>query len=181
MGIFQNIRGVVFLRRISLSIASILLLVCFTNFAWLSDSSQVVHAEANDTYQLNQNEQKVVELVNQERTKRGLLPLTISTKVSQFAREKAEDMRDKNYFDHHSPTYGDPCDHMKNSGVNYSYCGENIAAGQQTPEEVMNAWMSDAGHRDNILSPKYKYIGVGYVDGNDTNQYKTYWTQQFYG
>lgn len=121
-------------------------------------------------------EKAVVDLVNQERTSRGLKPLQIDGKLSKVARLKSEDMRDNNYFSHHSPKYGSPFDMMKKFGIQYSYAGENIAAGQPTPQEVMKSWMNSPGHRANILSSNYTHIGVGYVEGGS---YRTYWTQQF--
>ncbi|MFC3885390.1 CAP domain-containing protein [Bacillus songklensis] len=122
-------------------------------------------------------EKKVVELVNQERQKQGLKPLQLDTKLSDVAREKSKDMMNKNYFDHTSPTYGSPFDMMKKFGIQYSAAGENIAKGQQTPEEVMNSWMNSDGHRRNILDPNFTHIGVGYVEGSGS----TYWTQMFIG
>jgi uncharacterized YkwD family protein len=129
-------------------------------------------------YTLSDYELEVINLVNKEREKHNLKPLEIDMKVSQLARQKSEDMRDKNYFDHTSPTYGKPCDHMKKEGVKYKYCGENIAAGYKTPEEVMEGWLKSKGHRENILNSDYTHIGVGYAEGGT---YGTYWTQQFYG
>ncbi|MFD1706668.1 CAP domain-containing protein [Siminovitchia sediminis] len=125
--------------------------------------------------QLSAYEQKVVELTNAERTKNGLAPLKVDTELSKVAREKSKDMSVNNYFDHNSPTYGSPFDMMKQFGISYRTAGENIAMGQRTPEEVVNAWMNSSGHRANILSKDYTHIGVGHVaDGN-------YWTQQFIG
>lgn len=121
-------------------------------------------------------EQKVVDLTNQERAKQGLKPLTANWELSRVARYKSEDMRDKNYFDHTSPTYGSPFDMMKKFGISYKTAGENIAAGQQTPEEVVKAWMNSPGHRANILNSTYTQIGVGYAKGGS---YGVYWTQQF--
>ena len=84
-------------------------------------------------------------------------------------------MHDKGYFSHTSPTYGSPFDMIKNFGISYRTAGENIARGQRTPLEVMDAWMNSAGHRANILNASFTQIGVGYVsDGN-------YWTQMFIG
>lgn len=108
-------------------------------------------------------EQKVVELTNQERSKQGLAPLKENWELSRVARFKADDMRDKNYFDHTSPTYGSPFTMMKNFGITYKSAGENIAAGQKTPEEVVKAWMNSPGHRANILNEDYNQIGVGYL------------------
>lgn len=123
-------------------------------------------------------EQQVVELVNQERAKAGLKPLTYDAQLSQVARLKSQDMRDKNYFSHTSPTYGSPFDMMRNYGVSYRTAGENIAAGQSTPAQVVQAWMNSPGHRANILNSQYTHIGVGYAQGGS---YGYYWTQMFIG
>ena len=114
--------------------------------------------------------------MNQERAKQGLKPLKLYAPLAKMANDKAMDMRDHNYFDHQSPTYGSPFDMMNKYGIHYSYAGENIAAGQQTPAEVMKGWMNSSGHRANILNPNYTEIGVGYVQGG---QYGTEWVQEF--
>ena len=132
--------------------------------------------KAEQTKDASQFEQKVVDLVNQERQKQGLKPLTLNKELSDVARTKSKDMMDKGYFDHNSPTYGSPFDMMKQFGIEYTTAGENIAKGQQSPEDVMNAWMNSDGHRKNILNPDFTEIGVGYVKGDTT-----YWTQQFIG
>ncbi|MCR8924706.1 CAP domain-containing protein [Priestia megaterium] len=132
--------------------------------------------KAEQTKDASQFEQKVVDLVNQEREKQGLKSLTLNKKLSDVARTKSKDMMDKGYFDHNSPTYGSPFDMMKQFGIEYTTAGENIAKGQQSPEDVMNAWMNSDGHRKNILNPDFTEIGVGYVKGDTT-----YWTQQFIG
>jgi uncharacterized YkwD family protein/spore coat assembly protein SafA len=120
-------------------------------------------------------ENKVAQLVNQERAKKGLQPLAINWQLARVARYKSADMAAKNYFSHTSPTYGSPFNMMENFGIRFSSAGENIAKGQTTPEQVMNAWMNSPGHRANILNSSYTIIGVGYVvDGN-------YWTQLFIG
>lgn len=121
-------------------------------------------------------EQQVINLTNQERAKNGLKPLIADWELSRVARYKSMDMRDKNYFSHDSPTYGSPFTMMKNFGIHYRSAGENIAAGQPTPQEVVRAWMNSPGHRQNILSSSYTHIGVGYAKGGTRNYY---WTQQF--
>jgi uncharacterized YkwD family protein len=116
---------------------------------------------------------QVLTLVNAERSKAGLKPLKMNATLNKSAQAKSQDMHDKHYFDHNSPTYGTPFQMMNKFGYKYSYAGENIAQGQKTPKEVMDAWMNSAGHRANILNSNYTEIGIGYVaDGN-------YWTQQF--
>ncbi|KEK23567.1 CAP domain-containing protein [Bacillus gaemokensis] len=122
---------------------------------------------------LSEFEQRVVELTNAERTKQGLSALQVDNELSKVARTKSEDMQKNNYFDHNSPTYGSPFDMMKKFGISYKSAGENIAQGQRTPEEVVQAWMNSEGHRANILNSGFTHIGVGYVESGN------YWTQQF--
>lgn len=119
-------------------------------------------------------EMKVVDLVNHERVSRGLQPLANNWQLERVARYKANDMLNKNYFSHISPTYGSPFKMMEDFGIYFSSAGENIAMGQNTPEEVVNAWMNSPGHRANILSTTYTQIGVGFSRGN-----MTYWSQMF--
>ncbi|MCS1351517.1 CAP domain-containing protein [Mechercharimyces sp. CAU 1602] len=121
-------------------------------------------------------EQEVIQLVNKERTQRGLQPLQGDSKLSKVARTKSADMRDKEYFSHDSPTYGSPFDMMTQFGVSYSKAAENIAAGQQSAQSVMKSWMNSDGHRKNILDPNLTTIGVGYVEGGS---WGTMWTQMF--
>ena len=128
---------------------------------------------AATTGSVNEFEKKVFELVNQERAKAGLKALQLDTELSEVARAKSADMKNKGYFSHQSPTYGSPFDMMKQFGITYKTAGENIAKGQKTPEEVMKAWMNSDGHRKNIMSANFTHIGVGYVDGH--------WTQMFIG
>ena len=104
---------------------------------------------ANST--VTSNVQQVIKLVNAERAKAGLKALTENWELSRTAQFKAQDMHDKHYFDHTSPTYGDPFKMMKSFGISYKSAGENIAMGQQSPSEVMTAWMNSAGHRANSL------------------------------
>ncbi|WP_404813417.1 SafA/ExsA family spore coat assembly protein [Halobacillus yeomjeoni] len=121
-------------------------------------------------------EQQVINLTNQERAKNGLSALKANWQLSRVARYKSVDMRDKNYFSHTSPTYGSPFQMMQDFNVNYRRAAENIAAGQRTPQEVVNGWMNSPGHRKNILDPNLKQIGVGYAKGGS---YGHYWTQMF--
>ena len=118
-------------------------------------------------------EEEVVRLVNVERAKQGLSPLAIDWELARVAKYKSQDMHDRNYFSHTSPTYGSPFDMMKNFGISYKAAGENIAKGQKSAAQVVQAWMNSQGHRANIMSTSYTHIGVGYVaDGH-------YWTQMF--
>lgn len=121
-------------------------------------------------------ENEVIRLVNVERSKRGLQTLTQNWELSRVARMKSQDMANKGYFSHQSPTYGSPFKMMESFGIRFSSAGENIAYGQRTPQEVMNAWMNSPGHRANILSPSYTQIGVGLAKNKNG---VSYWTQMF--
>ncbi|MFL0584026.1 CAP domain-containing protein [Solibacillus silvestris] len=131
-----------------------------------------------DKINISENEQQAVEeqvvsLVNKERAQQGLAPLKIDWELARVAKYKSQDMHDKNYFSHTSPTYGSPFDMMKQFGISYKAAGENIAKGQKSAAQVMDGWMNSSGHRANIMDAKFTHIGVGYVkDGN-------YWTQMF--
>jgi uncharacterized YkwD family protein/spore coat assembly protein SafA len=120
-------------------------------------------------------ETEVVRLVNEQRAKYGLKPLTENWELSRVARYKSQDMHDKKYFSHTSPTYGSPFTMMTNFGIKYRTAGENIAMGYATPQAVVTAWMNSSGHRANILNASYTQIGVGYVAAGN------YWTQEFIG
>lgn len=122
-------------------------------------------------------QQEVVDLVNQERTNRGLNPLKFNSELSNVATVKSQDMIDKNYFDHTSPTYGSPFDMINQFGISYTAAGENIAMGQKSPQQVMDSWMNSPGHKANILSKDFTEIGVGIA----SNGSSLYWTQMFIG
>src|SRR5690606_39115785 len=98
----------------------------------------------NPTEETNTNlsvfEQQVIDLTNQERAKHGLNALQVDSELSKVAREKSKDMANNHYFSHNSPTYGSPFDMMKQFGITYRTAGENIAMGQRTPQEVVQAW-----------------------------------------
>lgn len=127
--------------------------------------------EANSKVQNYENE--VIRLVNEERAKNGLSPLKADWQLSRVARFKSQDMKDKKYFSHQSPTYGSPFEMIKNFGISFKAAGENIAYGYKTPQAVVNSWMNSSGHRANILNSTYNKIGVGYVESGN------YWTQMF--
>lgn len=127
---------------------------------------------------ISQQAQTVLQLVNEERAKQGLKSLMLSTNLTSIANTKAKDMAVNNYFSHTSPTYGSPFEMLQHFGVSYRSAGENIAAGQKTAQDVMNAWMNSSGHRANILNSSYTELGVGYYAGGS---YGTEWVQLFIG
>lgn len=129
-----------------------------------TDSSEDQHAYIKE----------VVDLVNAERAKEGLAPLTIDTKVQAAAQIRA--MECEQLFSHTRPNGSSFATALKEQNVSYRNAGENIAWGQKTPQEVVTAWMNSAGHRANIMNKNFTTIGVGYYEnarGTD------YWCQLF--
>lgn len=121
-------------------------------------------------------ETEVIRLINIERSKVGAPALATNWELSRVARYKSQDMIDKNYFSHTSPTYGSPFDMMETFGLKFSSAAENIAYGQRTAQEVVTAWMNSPGHKANILSKANTQTGVGAAKkANGT----LYWTQMF--
>lgn len=145
-----------------------------------NDDSQSDDIEPDNTESTeagsNEYSEEVLRLVNKERSKVGLKNLTLSSKLTSIATTKAKDMAEKRYFDHRSPTYGTPFEMLQKFGVKYKSAGENIAAGQKTPAQVMESWMNSSGHRANILNSSYTQLGVGFCTGGS---YDTYWVQLF--
>ncbi|HAN21675.1 MAG TPA: hypothetical protein DCP51_08400 [Clostridiales bacterium] len=135
---------------------------------------QIINIPSQDTT-ITSYEQQVINLVNNIRTQNGLSKFKANWELSRVARYKSQDMHDKNYFSHTSPTYGSPFDMMRAFGISYRTAGENIAKGYTTPQAVVNGWMNSSGHRANILNPAFTQIGVGYVSSGN------YWTQMFIG
>ena len=116
---------------------------------------------------------QVVELVNAERAKYGLSALTVDAKVQQAALVRAKESAQS--FSHTRPNGSSFSTALTEAGVSYRRAGENIAYGQRTPQQVMNAWMNSSGHRANILNEDFTTIGVGYTVINGT----AYWAQLF--
>ena len=116
---------------------------------------------------------QVAALVNTERAKYGLSALTVDTRVQQAALVRAKETAQS--FSHTRPNGSSFSTALTEAGVSYRTAGENIAYGQTTPQQVMNAWMNSSGHRANILNANYTTIGVGYTVINGT----AYWAQLF--
>ena len=138
-----------------------------------AEVTPVKPAETAQNGSISAIEKAVLDLTNAERQKAGLKPLQTDSNLMKSARQKSTDMATKGYFSHTSPTYGSPFDQMKANGVTYKSAAENIAMGQRSAAEVVKGWMESPGHRQNILTPGFTHIGIGY----DTND--NYWTQQF--
>jgi hypothetical protein len=109
---------------------------------------------------------QVVEQTNQQRTKAGLGPLTVNDKLTQAALAKGQDMFNDQYWAHVAPDGTQPWSFIQNAGYAYSVAGENLARDFSNTADMMNAWMASPTHRANIMSSRYKEIGIAVIDGN---------------
>ncbi len=107
------------------------------------------------------DEQSLLDMINNERTKKGLAALRFDADLVNVARLKAIDMDRNNYFKHDSPYYGSPFDMMKKEGVKFTMAGENIA-GNTELSGALKAWMDESGN--NLFNGKFTHTGIGIVD-----------------
>lgn len=117
---------------------------------------------------------QVIALVNEERAKAGLSPVTESGTVSAAAALRAQEITRS--FSHTRPDGTSFSTALRQSGASFSGSGENIAYGQPSAQAVMDTWMNSSTHRANILNRQFTNIGVGcYIDSRGV----IYWTQLF--
>lgn len=120
---------------------------------------------------------EVLQLVNLERSRVGLGALSYNAGLEAQADAYACELITYDYFDHVNPDTGSTlADRSTDYGYDYWIVGENLAAGQRTPIEVVQAWMDSPGHRENILNASFTELGIGIKVGG---KYGTYWVQEF--
>lgn len=110
------------------------------------------------------SEQKMLELVNQERLKFGSPSLVWDESLTKVGRNHSRDMFTKGYFSHYSPEGQDVGDRLDEAGINYSLAGENLALAPNITRAHLGLINSE-GHRRNILDPAFRKIGIGAIDG----------------
>jgi len=126
-----------------------------------------------DTETLSIIELELLNLINTERTGRGLAQLSNSSLLNQVAAAHSADMRDRDFFDHTNPDGDDPGDRLTNAGYNWSTYGETIGAGYTSAQAMFDGWMDSDGHRAILLGSSYTEIGLGYETGGSWGHYWT--------
>lgn len=116
---------------------------------------------------------EVVRLTNSARSKNGYAALVEDGVLSEAAAVRAREIARS--FSHTRPSGASFSSALSESGVSYLRAGENIASGQKSASEVVNAWMNSPGHRANILNSSYSRIGSASVNIDGT----LYWVQLF--
>lgn len=135
---------------------------------------KVVQPGSNETVQLPfkventvpvpELEAQMLELVNQERTSRGLKPVAADPGLTEVARRHSADMFARGFFSHYTPEGKDPFDRMRDANVRFRTAGENLALAP-TLQIAHTGLMNSPGHRANILNPNFGRLGIGILRG----------------
>ncbi|MFC5604843.1 S-layer homology domain-containing protein [Sporosarcina koreensis] len=125
---------------------------------------------------VSENAIETIDLVNKERTGKGVKALSHDLELSKIAQIKAEDMAKHGYFDHTSPTHGTVGEMLATFNYTWTSYGENIAKGYRTPKEAVNGWIKSPGHYKNMMNTTFTNIGSGYATTSDGT---TYWVHLF--
>lgn len=123
-----------------------------------------LHYTVKDSKARPDLEAEMLQLVNNERAKRGLSPVKADPELTAVARAHSTDMFARGYFSHYTPEKKDPFDRMKTAGVKFLTAGENLALGR-TLKICHEGLMNSPGHRANILNPSFGRLGIGIMDG----------------
>lgn len=98
-------------------------------------------------------------------------PLAWSHLLEEASKEHSLDMDTNDFFSHDSSDGSSFSERISQTGFKWTSCGENIAMGYSTEEQVMSAWLNSPGHCKNIMNAKYKFMGAA--------KNGSYWTQDF--
>lgn len=122
---------------------------------------------------------EVVALVNEQRAAAGLGPLVVNETLTEGAQDYAEYMAAANFFSHTGPDGSNVQTRAEAAGyTTWVFLAENLAAGQPTPERVVQAWMNSPTHRDNILAADAREVGLGHAF-NPRARFGNYWALEF--
>ncbi|MBQ4404819.1 MAG: hypothetical protein II857_10490 [Selenomonadaceae bacterium] len=142
---------------------------------FLSIAAIFILLGASNVYAAESFAVEVLNLVNAERARVGVAPLSLADDLQEATAIRAREIVSE--FSHTRPDGSDCFTVMKNRGRT---CGENIAAGHSSAAETVEQWMNSQGHRENILNPKFRELGVGYAY-EEYSTYHHYWVQLFRG
>ncbi len=123
--------------------------------------------------------QELIDLTNSKRQEQGLPALAVNQTLVQVAQQKAADMIAKNYWAHTSPDGLTPWTFFKSANYKYLYAGENLARDFSDSTSVVNAWMNSSTHRENIVSNRYREIGIAVIHDTFQGQPTTLVVQMF--
>lgn len=107
---------------------------------------------------------QMLQMINQERTSRGLKPLAADPELVPVARGHSADMFARGYFSHYAPEGEDPFQRMADAHIKFRTAGENLALAP-TLQIAHTGLMNSPGHRANILNPAFGRVGIGIMSG----------------
>lgn len=105
-------------------------------------------------------EQQMLSLLNTERAKNGLKPLSLLPELTNLARLKSKDIIQNNYFSHTSPVYGSFANMVYNAGIRFYSVGENLAKARNG-QHAFILLMASSGHKANMLNRNFTHVGIG--------------------
>ncbi len=106
-------------------------------------------------------------------------PLAWNAALIASSTRLSKDMAANNFFSHIGSDGSDLVQRVNDVGYVWYALGENIAAGQRTVNDVVDAWMSSSAHCASIMEPMFRDVGLACVKGNRQDTYSTYWTMDF--
>lgn len=130
---------------------------------------------------------RILELANEARAQprrcgsrqfAAVPPLTLESHLTSAAREHARDMAKHDMLEHTGSDGSTPDQRVTRAGYKWRATGENIASGPTTPDEVMQGWLASPGHCENIMSPRFKEMGIAWVVDPRSDS-GVYWAQVF--
>jgi uncharacterized protein YkwD len=113
-------------------------------------------------------EQRIVELVNRDRARAGLAPVTVDARLTAVARAHCQDMVDHDFLGHLSPRTGSAGDRVRRAGLSPEIVFENVGRAY-SPDSAESGFLGSPGHRGNLLDPRARRIGVGVVFGPEAS------------
>ncbi len=135
-----------------------------------------LYGQQPPTFQIDPTLQRVVDLINAERAKVGVAPLHISNTLMQAAGSYSSIEAQFSTINHIGPDGSNPGQRLSRAGYSWRVYGENLAAGQAEPDQVVAGWMNSSDHRANILNANLHEIGIGESDrSNDPTRMAHYW------
>lgn len=136
----------------------------------LSSQKSKFQEEFPDTeHKINGNPEEILlmlDLINQERTSRGLVPVDISNELSYMAELHSEDMVSRNFFSHENPDGKNIDTRRKELGIQ-TFVGENISKNISV-QASHNSLMQSPPHKANILNPDWNRLGLGIIKNGNT-------------
>jgi uncharacterized protein YkwD len=130
---------------------------------------------------------RVLQLVNSARERARMCggswlapakAVTLSDTLSRAALAHAAEMAQYSHFSHDGRDGSSPADRMTRAGYKWKAAGENIAAGQTTPESVVEGWLKSPQHCANLMAPQFREMGIAYYVNRESKA-GIYWVQLF--